>query len=650
MSASNRRDYYEVLEIDQRASEDDIRKAYKKMSLRWHPDKNINNKEEADMRFKELQHAYSVLSDPMERQWYDDHKDAILRGVDPTAEDSEEEDIVNIWPYFNTSCFEGFRNGDPKSFWAVYQEAFDLVTEHEGGGTKPPRFGDSTTPWAEVSTFYSYWTGFSTRRRFGHKDKYNPNLAECRGDRRAITQENKRLRDKAKREYTALVRNLAVFVKKRDKRVLEFLASKRRAEEEERKARVEKDRLRDQLFKQQREEYLRQQAEEEDDPDHQEAANYIDNVLRNDATNRRRRKQQQSDSEDEYVEYHCPCCDKTFRSEKQMVEHERSKKHIQAAKRYLQEIAKQQTAQKAEEQAEEEEEDDDDEDDGDGKDQPQKEDEEDQEEDEEDGCIRAADVMNGMGVQEGSGEEEESDEEDSEDSDRSSSSQGSREVEEVPKKQAKEKSSSDTQEDSEDDRHRSVQPTRKKKNKGKDRRVVSDSDDGLAAPPAPKGQAADVPRSSHAKKKAKQREYEERKRQQQREEEERKAKEREAAAKKAKPAAKPKPKPKAQPEAAVADAEGVGDEAAPAAGKAAPTAEAPAPTVPSSSSDEGEARDYQYYEKKKREKQFLAEAMTPLTCSVCQRCFESRSKLFRHIQEAGHAALKTDTGKRGKRK
>lgn len=50
--------------------------------------------------------------------------------VDPTAQDSEEEDAVNIWPYFNTSCFEGFRDGDSKSFWTVYQEAFDLVTEH----------------------------------------------------------------------------------------------------------------------------------------------------------------------------------------------------------------------------------------------------------------------------------------------------------------------------------------------------------------------------------------------------------------------------------------------------------------------------------------------------------------------------------------
>eukprot|EP00667_Euglena_gracilis_P003702 EG_transcript_3712 len=690
MSAA-KRDYYEVLEIDQRATEDEIRKAYKKMSLRWHPDKNIDNKEEADMRFKELQHAYSVLSDPTERQWYDDHKDAILRGVDPTAQDSEEEDAVNIWPYFNTSCFEGFRDGDSKSFWTVYQEAFDLVTEHEGGGPAPPRFGDSKTPWTEVNAFYSYWTGFTTRRRFGNKDKYNPNLAECRGDRRAIVQENKRLRDKAKREYTALVRNLAVFVKKRDRRVLDFLAGKRKAEEEERKARAEQERLREQLFKQQREEYLRQQAEEEDDPEHQEAAEYIDTVLRDTAANRRRRKQQQCDSEDEFVEYHCPCCDKTFKSEQKMAEHERSKKHIQAAKKYMQELAKQKAAQQASDDDEEDEEDEDtEESEKNAKPPPPPV----REEAEEDGCVRAADVMDGVNLREGSEEEEDDETEDSDEEDEENEEKGGSTQEETSSSSSESSSSSSSssgsgsgsdtegstagekptapqqtpqsEEESSDDVRETMQwqGRRQKKKKGKNRQLADDSDDDSDGRSGSRGvtsQPVEAPKSAHAKKKAKQREYEERKRQLQREEEERKAREQEAAARKAaaKPKPKPKPKPKAPAPAPAEDStEKPGHAEAAAGGEAVGESASAAPArdvqngkgEPSSSDEGGEARDYQFYEKKKREMQFKAEAMAAMTCSVCRQCFESRSKLFRHIEDSGHAALKADPGRRGKRR
>jgi len=65
------RNYYEVLEIDKNASEADIKKAYRKGALKWHPDKNTDNKEEAEVKFKELSEAYGVLSDPEKKQIYD---------------------------------------------------------------------------------------------------------------------------------------------------------------------------------------------------------------------------------------------------------------------------------------------------------------------------------------------------------------------------------------------------------------------------------------------------------------------------------------------------------------------------------------------------------------------------------------------------
>ena len=63
-------DYYQVLGVDKKASADEIKKAYRKLALKWHPDKNPNNKA-AEEKFKKISEAYAVLSDPQKRQQYD---------------------------------------------------------------------------------------------------------------------------------------------------------------------------------------------------------------------------------------------------------------------------------------------------------------------------------------------------------------------------------------------------------------------------------------------------------------------------------------------------------------------------------------------------------------------------------------------------
>jgi len=62
-------DYYQLLEIDKNTTQDEIKKAYRKMALRYHPD--VNSDLEAGERFKNISQAYSVLADPAKRQYYD---------------------------------------------------------------------------------------------------------------------------------------------------------------------------------------------------------------------------------------------------------------------------------------------------------------------------------------------------------------------------------------------------------------------------------------------------------------------------------------------------------------------------------------------------------------------------------------------------
>ncbi|MCR4665284.1 MAG: molecular chaperone DnaJ [Paludibacteraceae bacterium] len=67
---AEKRDYYEVLGVDKTATADDIKKAYRKKAIQYHPDKNPGDKE-AEEKFKEAAEAYEVLSDPQKRQRYD---------------------------------------------------------------------------------------------------------------------------------------------------------------------------------------------------------------------------------------------------------------------------------------------------------------------------------------------------------------------------------------------------------------------------------------------------------------------------------------------------------------------------------------------------------------------------------------------------
>ena len=74
------RDYYEILNVERSASADDIKRAYRKMAMKYHPDRNPDN-QDAERKFKESAEAYEVLADPEKRQRYDRFGHDGLRGI-----------------------------------------------------------------------------------------------------------------------------------------------------------------------------------------------------------------------------------------------------------------------------------------------------------------------------------------------------------------------------------------------------------------------------------------------------------------------------------------------------------------------------------------------------------------------------------------
>ena len=77
---ASKTDYYDILGVSKTASAEEIKKAYRKQALEWHPDRHKDNKEAAEKRFKEINEAYQVLGDPQKRQSFDQFGHASAQG------------------------------------------------------------------------------------------------------------------------------------------------------------------------------------------------------------------------------------------------------------------------------------------------------------------------------------------------------------------------------------------------------------------------------------------------------------------------------------------------------------------------------------------------------------------------------------------
>jgi molecular chaperone DnaJ len=104
---AERKDYYKILGVDKNASQDDIKKAFRKLSVKWHPDRN-NGSKEAEAKFKEIAEAYAVLGDENKRKEYDTPKSTFEFHTNGDGNDFAHMNMDDILRHFNMGGMGGF--------------------------------------------------------------------------------------------------------------------------------------------------------------------------------------------------------------------------------------------------------------------------------------------------------------------------------------------------------------------------------------------------------------------------------------------------------------------------------------------------------------------------------------------------------------
>lgn len=313
------------------ATDDEIKKAYRRKALELHPDRNYGNVDEATRLFAEVQSAYEVLADPQERAWYDSHSDAFL-GSDGATDGRPQsynirvtttEDVLKVFSRFSprmdfSDSSTGFFGGLNEQFARLALEE-RLACQEEGEDIVDyPSFGSRDDDFDRtVRPFYAAWSGFSTRKSFAWKDAYRYSEAPDRRVRRLMEKENRRLREEGIREFNDAVRSLVAFIKKRDPRYKANAQSEAQRQETLRQS-VAAQAARSRAFNQ---------------------ANMREHIIPEWAQSEKPEVDEETESSESEIEsFECVACHKHFKSQKQFEAHERSKKHLKAVKQLCREM------------------------------------------------------------------------------------------------------------------------------------------------------------------------------------------------------------------------------------------------------------------------------------------------------------------------
>ncbi|CAH1988561.1 unnamed protein product [Acanthoscelides obtectus] len=319
--------HYEVLDVSRDATDSEIKTAYRKLALKWHPDKNLDSPDYAKEQFQLVQQAYEVLSDRQERAWYDNHREQIIRGSNSEFQDKS----LDVFQYFTTTCFQGYGD-DENGFYTVYRKVFEQIAkedmefmEDKEEFCEIPSFGNLTTDYEKVSEFYNYWLNYTTKKSYVWLDPYDITESRDRRYAKLAEKENKKVRLKAKKERNEEIRNLVAFVRKRDKRVQAWKKLQEQKLLEDKKKREE-------LSKQKRRERQQELSKNAKQP---EWANFdnveselekIERSLVEEFGEEFSGSECEDEEENDNILY-CIACNKIFKTPKAFQNHESSKKH-----------------------------------------------------------------------------------------------------------------------------------------------------------------------------------------------------------------------------------------------------------------------------------------------------------------------------------